>query len=365
MASEHITMPGESFRDFAILVLRNWRDELALYFKERFPSLTKSQDRLILDIAGDEMSFSVASSEGDQQLGHYHRDTEGTESAILRLAQTGHLVRGRADVALRFSADSVLRPELRLPKASGSTLRGALSFELERLSPVAPSELYFDHVVTSYDKPTNRVSLCVRALRRSEVDAALHLCHAMGLSVASISIAGDPHSGDVRFFPVDRLALARSLWRSWGALLLGALAVILLIIVALASASRVAEANDTLTADVAVESVRAAQVDRLIHRMDTIRSQAAYVVERRRAPLLVETLANLSDALPDGTWVDQVSINGAKLHAQGYSKTASDLIARLDRSSHFANAQFGAPLVRNATDGSERFDLSADILEKP
>lgn len=362
MASEQMSVPGESFRDLARLVLQNWRQELRLYFGERLPSLTRVPDTLVLALTGE--TFSLASSDGDQ-LGRYPSDAEGIESAILHLAQSGHLVRGRADVSLRFGSESVLRPELRLPKASSTTLRGALSFELERLSPVAPSELYFDHVVTSYDRPTNRLSLTVRALKRCDVDAALNLCRSMGLSVSSMTIEGDPLVVDARYFPVDRLALLRSLWRSFGALVLGALAVFLLIAVIAAGANRVSESNEALSSAVALESVRATQVERLLHKMDLVRSQTAYVVDKRRAPLFVEALANLTDALPDGTWVDQVSINGTKLHVQGYSQTASDLIPHLDRSGHFANAQFGAPLVRNATDGTERFDLSADVLRKP
>jgi len=365
MASEQTLVPGETSQDVVRFVLRNWHDELALFFVERWPSLVPVRERLVVEITGDEMQFSSISKEGRQELGRFKRDAENVEPVIVRLAQSGYLVRGKADVELRLAASFVLRPELRLPRASASALRGALGFELERISPVAPSELYFDHAETHFDKPTNRVSLVVRAVRRSDVDAMIRLCHAMGLSVSAMSFEGDGELADARHFPLDRAAVARTLWRGWGASVLGAFALTLMIAIAFAGASRLAAANETLSSAVATESVRAAEVERLLHRTQSIRAQSAYVEQRRRAPLFVETLANLVDVLPEGTWVDQVSLNGSKLHLQGYSHAAAELIGRFDRSGHFANAQFGAPLVRSASDATERFDLSADLVGKP
>jgi len=365
MASEQILVPGETLKDMVSFVLRNWRDELALVFGERWPSLVSSPDRLALEISGDTMVFVSLSQDGRQELGSFKRDAESVEAVILRLAQSGHLIRGKADVELRFDSSFVLRPELRLPKASQSALRGALSFELERVSPLPPSELYYDSVETSFDKPTNRVSLAIRALRRSDVDSMLGLCHTMGLSVSAISFADDPKAADARYFPLDRGAQARALWKNWGAGVLGVLALLLVIAIVFAAASRMAAANEALSDAVATESVRAAAVERLLQKSETIRSQAAYVAEKRRAPLFVETLANLVDVLPDGTWVDEVSLNGMKLHLQGSSHAAAELIGRFDRSGHFANAQFAAPLVRNTTDGTERFDLTTDLLGTP
>jgi general secretion pathway protein L len=365
MASEQTLVLGETFQDMVRFVLRNWHDELALYFAERWPSLAPSQERLVLEFTGDEMTFCNLSKEGREELGRFRRAAESIEPVIVRLAQSGHLVRGKADVELRLAPNFVLRPELRLPKASPSALRGALGFELERISPVAPSELYFDSVETHFDKPTNRVSLVVRAVRRSDVDGMKRLCRAMGLSVSTISFEGDGRPADARYFPLDRAAVARTLWKRWGAGILGALALILIIAIAFAGASRLAASNEALSSAVATESVRAAAVERLLQKIQTIHAQSAYVVQRRRAPLFVETLANLVDVLPEGTWVDQVSLNGSKLHLQGYSHAAAELIGRFDRSGHFANAQFGAPLVRSASDSTERFDLSADLVGKP
>jgi general secretion pathway protein L len=319
-------------------------------------------ERLVMEIAGDTRAFVSEAGGSRQTLGEFSR--ANGEAAIARLAEAGQLVRGKADIVLRFATDFVLRPEMRLPKASGRVLRAALAFELERVSPVPPAELYFDHVVTHYDLPTNRVSLHVRAVRRNDFDQIRNLCHNLGLSVSAVTFESDARPGSLRTFPLDRSAVARALWRTAGVATLAVLAFVLLIAIAFATAARWSAAGDALSGAVANESIRAAAVERLVHRIDSTKAQIAYVLQRRSAPRFVETLAALSDVLPDDSWVDEISVTGAKLHIQGYSQAAAQLIARFDRSGAFANAQFTAPLVRSATNNTERFELSADIARK-
>jgi len=178
-------------------------------------------------------------------------------------------------------------------------------------------------------------------------------------------MGGDAQSADWRYFPVDRGALMRGLWRHWGSAMLAALAAILSLALLLAVASHAAGKNQALDARLADENVRAAYVARLERQMDLIRGQAAFVAQRRSATTYVAMLAALTKALPDDTWLTEIQLDGGKLHIQGFSRAASGLIAKLDRSGHFSNTQFGAPLVRNDADGTERFDLTAKVTGAP
>ncbi len=144
-----------------------------------------------------------------------------------------------------------------------------------------------------------------------------------------------------------------------------AIAGILLLAIIFAISARAADQADALNTLIADAELRAAATTRLEDEMSAIRAQAASVADRKSQPSLVFVLAALTDTLPDGSWLTDIQFDGGKLHIQGYSHAAAELIGRLDRSGHFTNAQFNAPLVRNDSDGTDRFDLTAQAAARP
>src|SRR5258706_13399955 len=108
MASEQLSSDAAGLRDVAAAVLRNWHDELAWYFSERLPHLAQRQERLVVECAGDTLTFLSEATDSHRTLGEFSR-ADG-EAAIACLAEAGELVRGKADIVLRFANDFVLRP---------------------------------------------------------------------------------------------------------------------------------------------------------------------------------------------------------------------------------------------------------------
>ncbi len=366
MSAEPLTAEAETWREAAGIILRNWRDEITILTRALFSGTgVRPAPATCLVISPAEVAAKFVSDGREDDLGCFPRTAAGAEALAARLARAGLMERGGGDALLQFDDAAVLRSQLRLPRASNSALHGALGFELDRLSPIPPAELYFDFVLESHDKATNRAEIASRALRRRVVDDAANFAQSAGLAVAAIRLGDDAQLADWRHFPIDRGALLRGLWRRWGSALLAALAVVLFLALLLAMTSRAAAQSEALSARLDDEGVRAASVARLERQMAVIRGQAAFVAQRRAGTTFVAVLAALTDALPDDTWLTEIQLDGGKLHIQGFSRAASNLIARLDRSGRFSNTQFGAPLVRNDADGTERFDLTAKVVGAP
>ena len=84
----------------------------------------------------------------------------------------------RNDAVLKLAASDVLRPMVRLPYATERVLRSALRYELEKLSPIPPDEVYFDFRIVGRDKVENTAEIELRIIRRDIVDRMIELCRA-------------------------------------------------------------------------------------------------------------------------------------------------------------------------------------------
>jgi len=333
-------------------LFRAWRAEWAAAAREH-AFWRDDPESTFVEFAGDGAVISRGNAQGEAEIA---RVTDVTE--------LGFVLRGQKDVVLRLPQSEVLRANVWLPKAKPATLRQALHFELERLSPVDPGQLYFDFVAVGRDKATNRVELALRIVRRAVVDEALRLCHGAGLAVSGVAFAGEARMADAEQFPVDKPAYYRFLWRKWNLAALGGLALLLAFAALLAWYGRNQAAQDQLTDQILVEQRRAAIVSRIQDDIAKTQTRIAFASHQKQAPLFVATLSELARLMPDGTWLNEIEINGARVHIRGYSHGAADLIALIDRDPLFANAQFGAPLIRNPTGNVEQFDMLFDLKGK-
>jgi general secretion pathway protein L len=350
------------FRGFAGELVSEWRRELARFVRELLASpLARGGELVLLDIEADQVIVKLASGDDVHEIGRAAGDGESRAREISSLLAASELVpRGTADVAVELPDDDVLRRRFELPAAGRSTLARAVPFELERLSPIEADRLYYDFSILESLKSKKQVEIELRIVKRSTVDSAIASAHAAGLRVGAIRFAGDPREADWRSFPLDRRAWLGLKWRQWNVLALGAAAIVLGIAVVFAAYLRGVSAAGALADELEAAGRRAAVVHRLLHDIGDVRAQIEFPLEQKRAPFLLAILSELTRVLPDGTWLTEFQLDGSKVHIQGFSKSASDVVGVVDRSPIFANAQFMAPL-QSAPNGLERFDLSFDV----
>ncbi len=356
------TAEFDSVRAAIAALLRAWKDELSAFARERIPNLSRARgSQLEIEVNEDGFAVNLIDAEGLHRLGQIPRG-DAAAAALARILSRFEEEAGR-DVALKVSPALALRPQIKLPSASKRTLKGALGFELERLTPIDAASLYFDFIVEGREPETNLTPVTLRVVRKSVLDEAVLVCHGAGALVSSVGFTGDALEGDWTCYPVDRPAFLRAQWRRFGNLALVGLASVLVLAVIVAGYARGSGANDALSDQLAEAMTRAAVVERMEHRIEMANTQISRLAALRQGPLFIESLAALSRLLPDGTWLTELHLESNKLRADGYSKNASALIAIVDRSGTFANAQFSSPLVRNPADGTDRFELTFEIVQ--
>ncbi len=348
--------------EIAGIVLRNWRDELILLLREKLALLGGARRRqTILRVYPDVVQLAQMRGRDIEETAALAR--AGMADSVLG-KDLGRIVRqyelGK-DVFVVLPTDSILHPKLTMPLARRAALQSALRYEIERLSPVDPSELYYDFLRVDGDPDTGSAELELRIVRKTLVDEAVGLCHAADLAVGGLYFEGDARAADWQAFPIDRNALLRTLARRFGLAALGGLTVFLLVAVLLGAYLRGAAALDVLNDAVVDAGMQAAQVEQLQQTIARTTSDLSLATRQKQAPLFIATLAELTRTLPDGTWITELTMDGSKIRIQGASPSASDLIGLIDHSPRFANAQFEAPLVHDVSANVDRFDLSFDV----
>lgn len=78
----------------------------------------------------------------------------------------------------------------------------------------------------------------------------------------------------------------------------------------------------------------------------------------------IQIVRDLTDRLPQGTWLSGLRIEGRKVEMDGLSPAASELFPLLTRDGRFAKVEFASPITRQP-DNAERFQIRAEFVPPP
>lgn len=89
-------------------------------------------------------------------------------------------------------------------------------------------------------------------------------------------------------------------------------------------------------------------------------SEANRIFARKKdMPPFVVLLNTLTELVPDGTWLDGIVYNGARLTINGKGVEITKVIASLEKSNYFADVNFAAATQRDADLNIDSFSISA------
>jgi general secretion pathway protein L len=100
----------------------------------------------------------------------------------------------------------------------------------------------------------------------------------------------------------------------------------------------------------------------LMQRASNIQTGSELEDLKRRKPLAVRVLDQLSLALPDDTYLNEFHLEADKLRIAGVSGRAAELVAILERSGHFRKAAFYAPTTRMVGRRTDQFYIEAAVV---
>jgi hypothetical protein len=101
-----------------------------------------------------------------------------------------------------------------------------------------------------------------------------------------------------------------------------------------------------------------AELDEAQARIAVLREEASGSGEALRI------LKELTDRIPNGTWLISLRVEGRKVDIEGLSPSASEIFPALTRDGRFRSVDFGAPITRQG-DNMERFKIRGEFVPPP
>lgn len=290
---------------------------------------------------------------GGEPHGSLHLRRGGLETAIGRLAGRPELTGRRLPTGLRLPGDAVLSRELVLPLAAARDLQAMIGFEMDRLTPFAADELYWSVSGLKRDRARGKLSLQLCFVLRNQVEA---------LRQALLQLRLVPSFIETEW---GRIELEADTKRANRLTQMGLSAVCGLLALACLATPFVRQQN---ALDAAAQSIaeRAPATDKALalrRQLATAASGRTAIAQARRAGDALQVLATLTNALPDGTWLNDLSLKSGDLTVDGESSDAAKLIGLLSAVPGLRDPSFTAPVTRTADGTADVFSLHASVAE--
>ena len=258
-------------------------------------------------------------------------------------------------------AEAGLRRTLVLPAAARERLHDVLGFEIERQTPFAAADVVYDgRLLRTREDGQLETELVV--VPRNRFDAVMGRLPGVADGLAGVELA----AADGRPLGVNLLAPAsrhrtRRVGWAWSLAFagLGVLALVLALAQVLDNRRAAAEA---LEREVAQRSAQARGVAQQRQRLVDAVEGGAYLQGLRNArPSVAEVMDELARRLPDGTYLEKLSIDGDQLTLVGLSNQAAALVGKLEGARQWRAPALSGDLQQDPRTRSDRFTLDAKL----
>ncbi len=314
-------------------------------------------DRLLLSQRGDELLVRSEAVAGEHELARIPLLGELPDLDRLLEPRTARLPRWWV-----LPAQAGIVRRLWLPASASRHLRQVVGFEIDRQTPFSADSVRYDvRTVRTHGDGQIEVELAVVPLR--VVERVLQDRTRVAASLAGVDMAGTDGkpSGFNLLPPADRRRRIDPA-RRWE-LLLAAIALLAVVAAAAQILGNRRAAADALEARLRTAAPKARLVADQRSRLAGL-VEGAVFLDRKRAgqPTATEVWNDVTVRLPDGTWLEKLSIEGDRLHLMGFSDDASSLVRRLEGSALWRKPTLTGALQSDATSGRNRFTLTAQLM---
>lgn len=269
--------------------------------------------------------------------------------------------------ALRFLAlpqALCLQRTLTLPLAAEENLTQVIRFELDRITPFKPDQVYDGYRITARDASAGQVQLAVCVAPRASLDPLLRQALALGLELHGIAPLEDltRHGAEspnllppAARAPRPRRRRAINTAFALLALLLASAALALPLWQKRATAIALLAPMDQAQRAADAASTRRTALEALTRRHNFATEQKW----SHPSPLLV--IDELSRLLGDEVWIQVLDLNAQELQLQGEAADPVKLLDLLGHTPFVDSVEFKAPVIQNPGTPVARFHLLARL----
>jgi general secretion pathway protein L len=306
----------------------------------------------VVQARGDDALLLLQVAEEREPVGAMDLRTAGSLAAMLGRPPK----HGWRETWLELPAQRVLLRRATLPAQVRDNLDQVLAYEIDRLTPFALSDVYFDARVLGMVARGTKLDVELAVMRRADAADWLERLREGRSPATRLAWVGAWPGANL--LPREE----RPKPPRFGALLTQLLVVTcvaLLLAVMLTPLWQQERAQRRLDEELRQVRAAAIEVEEVRNALERARLGSVAVLNRKRQhPRMVDLLRELTDILPDGTWVQTLNVRDGEVDIRGESDQATALIGMLERGPGIGAVRFRSPVMQVASTGQERFHIS-------
>jgi general secretion pathway protein L len=334
--------------------VERWREALTSCLPEVLRrALAPREQGFVIVPQGSRALLCQGKGEQRQLLGELDPDSPGAMQAVLAGVKRGG---GRGRTIIELAADQVISRSVTFPVQVRNNLAQVVGYEIDRLTPFRSDQVCFDFRLPEAQPRGERLGVEIALCRRDQLKDWLKWLRDAGAPAEQVTWEGAWPKANL-LPPQER--------PQRGVSVLSANKILLLLVVLLTAAviaspiwqkKRLLEQLDTELADLRSRSDEVYQVRDAI---ELARQGSLAVLERKsEQPRMTDLLRELTERLPDDTWVQNLDYNEGEVQIRGESSQAAALIRLLEQAPGITDVAFRSPVVQVASTGQERFHIS-------
>jgi general secretion pathway protein L len=256
----------------------------------------------------------------------------------------------------------LLERDVVLPIAAEGALDRVLHYELDRLTPFRSDQILWGFEVTRRDRDRGQLHLRLTLGLLATLSPLLDSLRRIRAVPTLLESEPAPNATDRRGCRIALGVTGPSHYR-------GPLRAAWAICIALAATAVVLPfVRQSLTLGAIQTRIDALQPS--VTEAESLRRRASAAAadgdimkaERLRVGDPLQALAETTDALPDDTWLTDLTLRQRKLTLAGQSQDPARLIGRLSTQTALRNPSFSAPITRSQTGRGDLFSIDAELL---
>jgi general secretion pathway protein L len=289
-------------------------------------------------------------------------ESDLSASVILPAAFTAVRRAAPHRIVLQLPAAAVVTRRVSLPVQVQNSLAQVLPHEIDRLSPFQATEVLFAYRLLPTAPAVSRLTLELALCRRDQVTRWLTQFAAAGAPVECVTWSGA--WTDANLLPsAERPRPLRQRFTVTGGLL--ALTAVLALASGITPLWQLSQRAAAAEAELRQLRTQAIAVDDVRQELERARERSTALLRQQQAqPSLLELLRELTDRLPDDTWIQTLEYDNGLVELRGESGQATALIALLEQAASIEAVTFKSPVTQIARTGKERFNLSFRFMRE-
>ncbi len=338
-----------------------WRQQLSPWIPEKVRRLLTQKNQFYITFT-DEKTVTILRQQADKKLCELTRLP--VQEIRLWIEETN--LPDNPIFILLLSSGQYLRRRFTLPSAAQENLKQVVGFELDRHTPFTIEQVYFGVRIAESLPKQNQIVADVVLTPKTVLDDFVNKLLQVGISLHQVTVI--PDSGPLPELNFDLLPPQfRSKPNRWLQALNLGLAGILLILLLSVFAIPIIHYNQTIQSlegkvkQARQAAIRANNIKQELHRLE---KQASFVLDKKKtSPSLIVVLEELSQRLPQDTWLTGFQYRDGQVNIDGKSPAASKLVELLEESPYLKNVHFVSPITQDRSSGLERFRISMEIAD--